>query len=87
MMFTLQTPKGGSVVVEVKPHGTRRNTRDQKVKLYQWSHNAFLGQHGEPFGEIEADNIEAAYEIVRDIVGRQLRRKSSYEEFYERRDR
>jgi hypothetical protein len=85
MIFEIRPPNSGRVVVEVKPHGTRRNTRDEKVKLYQWSHNAFLGQHGTPFGEIEADDISDAQGIVRDIVLRQLQRKHAYEEFYDRR--
>jgi light-regulated signal transduction histidine kinase (bacteriophytochrome) len=86
MMFDVRTPKGGTVVVEVKPHGTRITIRDERLKVYQWSHNAFLGQHGEPFGEIEADNIKDAHDIVRNIVRGQLQRKHNYEEFYERRD-
>jgi hypothetical protein len=84
MTFEMKTPAGGLVTVEVKPHGSRRTTWDEKVKVYQWSHTAFLGQHGEPFGEIDADDIKQASEIVRDIVRAQLQRKYAYEQFYAR---
>ncbi len=84
MLFDIKTPFGGKATIEVKPAGTRRTTRDEKVKVYDWSCNAFLGQHGEPFGTIDADSIGHAESIVRDILGRMLRRKASYEEVYAR---
>ncbi len=83
MIFDMKTPAGGRVTIEVKPAGARRNTRDEKIKIYNWSCNAFLGQHGEPFGTIEADDIDHAYEQVRGIVRARLQRKHAYEQFHE----
>jgi hypothetical protein len=84
MNFTTTTPAGGIVHIEVKPAGTRRNTRDEKVKLYKWHCNAFFGQHGDPFGTIEADDIYDAHDVVRAIVRRILQRKHAYEAFHAR---
>ena len=84
MLFDIKTPFGGIVAVEVKPAGTRRNTRGEKVKIYNWNTSAFLGQHGDVFGTIDADSIGHAHDIAREHVLRMLRRKASYEEVYAR---
>jgi hypothetical protein len=86
MKFDVKTPGGGIVSVELKPAGSRRNTRDERVKVYEWTSNAFLGQHGDPFGTVEADDIHHAHALARDIVRGCLQRKYAYEEFHARRE-
>ncbi len=85
MNFDIKTPAGGTVHVEVKPAGSRRTARDEKVKVYEWTCNTFLGQHGDPFGTIDADSIDQAHDIVREVVRARLQRKYAYEQFHGRR--
>ncbi len=75
MIFRIATPGGGTVTVEVKPSGVSRDSRDQRIKVYFWTCNAFLGRHGDPFGTLVADSIEHARDMTRDIVVSRLRAK------------
>lgn len=89
MIFDMKTPGGGRTTVEVKPHpkgGTREDWRDggRKLRRYVWSMNAFTGQHGDPFGEFFAANIDEAHDIARNTARRILQRKKAYEKFYDR---
>lgn len=98
MIFKIDQTRGvpeSGVTVELKPTGKMKEGWTGgdiqqgggigRLRQYSWVMSAFTGQHGNPFGEIWAKNIDQAYEECRVIALGILRRKRAYEEFHERR--